>query len=357
MKKKLLLMLILILFLSACTFKFNAGTTNDSGFFASYDRGEKWVQKVELMNIGEGRSFFNNIRPTFLKVDPQDPQALYVGSVSNGLFYTFNKGNSWQKTLVGKGIVYDIAINPKDKCTIYAATGNKVYKTDDCMRHWQNIHIEGLPEQSIKAVAVDDYNDNKVYIGTSGGGLFKSYDYGNSWESIKWFKSTINKIMINPKNTAKVYVATSKNGIYKSDNEGIDWRNISQNITYKDSKGKTQVYAGVYNYLDLEFDYSLDDALIYANPYGLFYSANGGETWDYIKLLTKPKAVTIRSVAINPNNNKEIYYMTASTLYKSIDGGREWTTEKSPTLETAIDLLVDSENSNTLFMVARKIKN
>ncbi len=356
MKKTLVLLTISILFLSGCVLKFGTGISNDSGFYLSPDKGEQWVQKTEFMNIGEGRSFFNNDKPVFLKVDPQDPKALFIGSMSKGIFYSFDKGDSWQKTLSGKGVVHDLAIDPKDKCTIYAAVGNKVYKTEDCMRHWDNIHIEGLPEQSIKAVAVDGYNNNKVYIGTSGGGLFKSLDYGVSWESIKWFQSTINKIMINPNNTAQVYVATSKKGIYKSNNEGIDWFNVSGNITYKDSDGKVKIYESAYSYLDLEFDSSQEDALIYANPYGLFHSNDGGQNWDLIKLLTKPKAVTIRAVALNPKDNKEIYYMTSTTLYKTVDGGREWTTEKSPTTQRPVDLLVDVENADNLFMIAREVK-
>jgi photosystem II stability/assembly factor-like uncharacterized protein len=357
MKKTFVLLIISVLFLSACTFQIGTGISNDSGFYSSSDKGEQWVQKTEFMNIGEGRSFFSNSKPVFLKVDPQDPKTLYIGSLSKGIFYSFDKGTSWQRTLSGKGVVHDLAVDPKDKCTVYAAVGNKVYKTEDCLRSWKNIHIEGLPEQSIKAIAVDGYNNNKVYIGTSGGGLFKSLDYGMSWESIEWFKSTINKIMINPQNTAKVYVATSKRGIHKSNNEGIDWINISDNITYKNSRGKEEVYEGAYNYLDLEFSPLADDALLYANPYGLFSTTDSGQNWEHIKLLTKPGSVTIRSLASNPNNGKEIYYMTSTTLYKSIDGGREWTTKKPPSSKTPVDFVVDSENANNLFIIAREVKN
>jgi photosystem II stability/assembly factor-like uncharacterized protein len=358
MKKILLLLMIIpVLFLSACVLKFNAGSGSDSGFFLSQNKAEEWVQKVELMNIGEGRSFFNNAKVTFLKTDPQDPQALYVGSMANGVLYSFNKGESWQRTLTQKGVIHDLAVDPQDKCTIYVAAGNKVYKTKDCMRHWENIHIEGLPEQSIKAVAVDDYNNNKIYIGTSGGGLFKSYDYGVSWESIRWFNSTINKIMINPKDTAEVYVATSKKGLHKSNNEGINWINISDNITYRNERGDKVLYDGAYNYLDLEFDYSERSALIYANSYGLFYTDNGGQEWKHIKLLSQPQTVTIWAVAMNPNNNKEIYYATSATLYKSIDGGREWTTENLPSSKRPIDLLVDIQDGNNLFMIVREVKD
>lgn len=354
--KKRILLAILILSLSGCVINFGTGISSDAGFFVSENRGEEWIQKVEFLTIGERRSFFSSSKPVFLKADPQDPKALFIGSMSNGLFYSFDKGNSWQKTLQNKGVIHDVAIDPQDKCVIYVAAGNTVYKTTDCMRHWQNIHIEGLPEQSVKAIAVDAYNNNKVYIGTSGGGLFKSLDYGVSWESINWFKSTIEKIMINPKDTAKVYVATSQKGIYKSNNEGLDWFSVSNNILYKNEDGKKVKYDGVDDYFDMEFDLTQDDALVYSNAYGLFYTNNGGEEWSYIKLLTKPKTVTIRAVAFNPNNGNNLYYATPTTLYKSVDKGREWTTEKLPTTKIPVDISVDVENGDSLFMIAREIK-
>lgn len=352
--KKILTLFIIIpaLFLTGCVIKFNTGTSSDSGFYKTEDKGKKWEQSVELLNTGEGRSFFKNAQATFLRVDPEDPKALYMGSLEKGLFYTFNKAKGWQRTLTGKGVVYDLAIDPKNKCTLYTAVGNRVYKSDDCARNWYDIHLEGLPEQSIRAVAVDHYNNNKVYIGTSGGGIFKSFDFGGSWESIKRFKSSIKKIIINPKNTGKVYVATNSNGIFKSNDEGINWHSISNNIKDKDGKK----YKNVDSYRDIEFDYTENDAIIYANKYGLFYSNNGGNAWDYIKLLTPPSSVNIYAVAINPNNNQEIYYATATAFYKTSDGGKEWTTESLPTSKVPIDILVDSDNNNNIFMTVRKIK-
>jgi len=266
------------------------------------------------------------------------------------LIYSFNGANGWQRTLESKGIVYDLAIDFKDKCVLYAAVGNKLYKSVDCARHWKDIHLEGLPNQSINAVAVDAYNNNKVYIGTSGGGIFKSLDYGISWEAIKWFDNSIEKIMINPKNTAKVYVATIDKGIFKSDNEGISWYNISDNI--KDENDNK--YEGVNQYRDMEFDFSQADALIYANAYGLFTTNNGGNSWEYIKLLTPSSSVNIYCVALNPNDNKEIYYSTATALYFSLDGGREWATKNLPSSKTPVDIIVDIENGNNLFMALRK---
>jgi len=351
MSKKILFVILPVLLLtSACVIRLNTGTATDSGFFSSYDRGENWEQKVEFLKVGEGRSFFKTIQSTFLKVDPNDPRAFYIGTTEHGLIYSFNDANGWQRALESKGVVHDLAIDFKDKCVLYAAVGNKLYKSVDCARHWKDIHLEGLPNQSINAVAVDAYNNNKIYIGTSGGGIFKSLDYGISWEAIKWFDNSIEKIMINPKNTAKVYVATIDKGIFKSNDEGMSWYNISDNI--KDENDNK--YDGVNQYRDMEFDFTQADALIYANSYGLFTTNNGGNSWEYIKLLTPPGSVNIYCVALNPNNNEEIYYSTATALYSSLDGGREWATKNLPTSKIPADIIVDIENGSNLFMTLRK---
>ncbi|MCD4704454.1 hypothetical protein K8R66_00040, partial [bacterium] len=338
------------------------GTAFDSGFYASADQGENWLQQVELLNTGEGRAFFKTAQANFLKVDPQDPKALYLGTINDGLYYTFNKALGWQRTLSKKGVIYDLAVDPKDKCTLYVAVGNKIYKSIDCARSWEGVYLEGLPEQVIKTVAVDDYNNNKIYFGTSGGGIFKSVDYGNSWEAIKWLDSSVQRIIINPKDTRKIYAATLESGIYKSDNEGVSWKNITDVIKGDNPElggiavEKRRKYDNVDYYMDMELDLSQDDALIYANKYGIFHSETGGYSWRQLKLLTKPDTINIYAVAINPNDSKEIYYSTATAFVKSFDGGENWISKPLPTTKTPIDLLVDLDNKNNVFIVVKSLK-
>ncbi|MDD3284662.1 MAG: YCF48-related protein [Patescibacteria group bacterium] len=350
MKIKIRLALLMIpLFLTGCVINFNNGKTSiDSGFFVSFDKGKTWTQKTEFFTVGDDKVFFKTANVTFLKLDPKDPKAIYLGTVGDGLLYTFNSGNGWFKTLSGKGAINDIAIDPKDKCTLYVAVVNKIYKSDDCARNWDEVYVEGLPNQTINAVAVDYFNNNKVYFATSGGGLFKSTDYGKSWSSINWFNNPIKKIIINPKNSSKIYVATNTAGIFKSSDEGATWLNISDVIKDKNKD--------INSYRDLEIDLTKDDALLYANKYGLFYSADGGVSWKEYKLLTKPNAINIYSIAMNPNNAKEIYYTTAKALYKSSDGGDEWTNESLKTSKTPVDMMISPLDSNIIFIGVREIK-
>ncbi len=356
-KKALILftLFVSILVLSGCTINlgFDKKTSLDAGFFASYDKGEKWLQKSELLSVGGNRSFFKSAQAVFLKIDPKDPKTLYMGTIQNGLFYSYDKGNGWQRTLVGKGIIRDIAIDPKFNCTLYVAAGSNLYKSIDCSRRWWLIHIEG--GGIINSVAIDYSNNNKIYIGLNDGRILKSENSGVEWKTIAPIEKikTIKKILINPKDSQKIYVATDR-GIFKSENEGYEWKNISENIKDPNAKDKDTIAKGAHTYKDIVFDSTKDDAVFYANAYGLFYSEDGGNSWENIKLITKINT-PIYSIAVNPKNSSEIYYSTSKLFYKSIDFGRTWASKKTGSTKTIVDMLVDSENENNIFSAMRDV--
>ncbi len=351
-KIKILLLIVLSLVLTGCSLQLGKKKEGDSGVYVSYDRGETWVQKVEYLRVGPNRSFFKTGQSTFIKQDPNDPKAIYLGTLQDGLLYSFDGGNGWQKTLFGKGIVNDVAIDSKYRCTMYSAVSNKVYKSEDCGRNWKQIYVDGLPNQAVKSVLVDYVNTNKTYLATSDGRFYKSEDFGFSWKMIKSFDGQkIVKILMNSKNSSKIYVCTDKNGIFKTENEGTDWVSITDKIDLGDKK----INSSINEYKDFEFDLSKDDAFFYANKYGIFYSQDGGNTWSVIKLLTKPGSVNIYSIASNPTNPNEIYYTIPNKFYKSQDGGNTWVAKTLATKQIPVDMIVDSGNQNSIFMAVRLV--
>lgn len=352
-KIKILVLIIACFTVSGCTLKLGKSVSTDGGVYFSSDKGETWIQKVEYLNIGANRSFFKTAQSIFIKQDVNDPRAVYLGTLQDGLIYSFDGGHSWQKSLTGKGVIYDIALDGKNRCVYYVAVANKVYKTEDCSRNWQQIYTDEVKEQSIRSVVVDSYNNNKIYLATSDGRIIKSEDFGNAWKTIKTFtKVKVLKMITNSKDTRKLYVCTSSGGIFKSDNEGIDWVNIVDNIDVGEKNKKSSIF----DYQDFELDSSKEDAFLYASKYGIFYSQNGGANWNFIKLLTKPESVKIYSIAMNPKNPNEIYYATSKNFYKSFDGGRKWISKNIPSTKTPIDMLVDLGNPNNIFMAFRQIQ-
>jgi len=66
-------------------------------------------------------------------------------------------------------------------------------------------------------------------------------------------------------------------------------------------------------------------------------------------LLPAEENTIIRAIAVNPKNNKEIYYATNLTFFKSSDGGATWSNKKLPTSRSASDILIDYKNPNVIY--------
>ena len=124
------------------------------------------------------------------------------------------------------------------------STGGGVWKTEDGGSTWKNIS-DGYFGGSIGAVAVSEYDPNVIYIGggevtvrgnvSSGYGMYKSVDAGKTWSFVGLKKSKhIPRIRIHPKNPDIVYAAvlgdlyksTTERGVYKSTNGGKTWKKV-----------------------------------------------------------------------------------------------------------------------------------
>ncbi len=350
MKKLFLIILLIIPLLTlgaACDIKIGKKVTPGGGVFKSANQGNDWLTKSAIPMVGNDLSI-TNVNALNLVMDPQDHQALYLGTLENGLFYTYNGAEGWsQVSQLNKGKISAIMVDPADKCNIYAATGNKILKSIDCSRSWQEVYFETRVQQEITDLSIDAYNPKIIYAGTSVGDLLKSTDGGKSWATIERFKSAIERIVINYSDTRVIYIATHDKGIFKTVNGGTDWLNLEAGL-----KG----FPGGKEVIDLIQDKTQRDVLIAASKYGLLKTADGGTIWQAIELLTPPNGAVIYSLAIDPKNGNNIYYGTATTFYKSIDGGKNWVTKKLPTDKAASVLLVDFADSNVIYLGSKKLK-
>lgn len=345
-KKIKLVALVVVLFLvSGCTINFNTGSgtnsANNGGVFKSTNKGDSWQQKVLIPSTSSRPSSIGSIDVNVLVLDPSDSQAIYLGSAGNGLFYSYDDVASWQiaKSL-GKVSVQAVAIDHKDKCTIYAAVGNKLYQSDDCNRTWSQIYYDNDTGVAITSIAIDHFNTSALYIGTTRGEIIKSYDKGGSWQTVYRIDDEVREIAINPIDSRVVIVGSEDKGVFRSLDSGKNWQDL-ENIL--------EDYKEIKKFRDL--DISADNGMIYmATYYGLLKSNDNGTTWDTIELITPEKKASINAVAVNPNNYHEIYYVTNTTFYRSLDGGQSWTTKELPSNRAGWSLLVNSENPSEIYL-------
>ena len=87
---------------------------------------------------------------------------------------------------------------------------------------------------------------------------------------------------------------------------------------------------------------------------GVFYSTDDGITWETDKMSTVPdEDLYMEKILINPNNQNIVYALSRSTVYKSTDGGDNWTDTNAPPLannQLYRDLVFNQSDPNELFL-------
>lgn len=214
------------------------------------------------------------------------------------------------------------------------ATGGGVWKTDDYGINWRNVSDGFFNTPSIGAIQVYQQNPDIVYVGTGsdgirsnviiGKGVYKSIDAGENWQHIGLKNAgLIGAVEIHPENPDIVLVAAIGNpfkankerGVYKTTDGGESW---TQTLFIADTVGVA----------DIEFAPDNPD-IIYA------------AAWR-----TERKPWTIISGGENGG------------IYKSTDGGDSWTKKENglPSgIIGKIDLAVSKADPKRLYALVEAI--
>lgn len=314
---------------------------------------ENQIQNVKWTSLGPNNNPSGSGsgvgRVNCVRINPNTGD-LWVGSATGGAYKSVDNGTNWTAVantdFLSMG-VSDIAFSASNPNVIYLATGD----------------FDGT-------------------VGTAGNfysiGLIKSTDAGNTWKVTKLlyelngFK-TISKIYVNP-NNENIIVVTTSEGIFKSIDGGASWKS-NQNGNFADIEqmpGNTNILfastfsidgaGGIYKSIDEGSNWTKVDkindcvrinlAVTPANPNKVFalvgklsnsafhsirVSSNSGDT--FTELVNSGSAGNLMgwdnggdnkgqspydlAIAINPNNENEIY-VGGVNIWKSINGGYAW---------------------------------
>ena len=216
-----------------------------------------------------------------------------------------------------------------DPLTYYmGTTGGGLWKTSDAGQRWENISDGFFETGSVGAVAVSASDPNVVYCGMGehaprgvmtsyGDGVYKSTDAGKTWRKVGLSKTQhISRIVIHPKNPDIVYVA-AQGALYGPNEE----RGIYKSIDGGDSWEKVLFVNTLTGCSELSMDPSTPEVL---------YAA----MWHHQR---KPNIV----ISGGPG----------SGLYKSVDGGENWFEihEGLPEEKGKMAIAVSPANSNKVY--------
>lgn len=232
--------------------------------------------------------------------------------------------NTGQPT--GMGRINALAFHPKDSNTIYAgAPAGGLWVSHDYGKTWKN-NTDTLPTLGVSSIAIDPKNSDTIYIGTgdrdasdaAGLGVMWSRDGGKTWlpRNTGMGSLTVARLLINPKNTA-ILIAATNNGIYRTTNYGANW---------------SQVISGYYK--ELVFGAGSPNTM-FASLNGLFYkSADNGASWSLTTTGLPSSGVSRGVIAVTPADTNYVYFLETSGsvfqgMYRSTDKGISFTTRST----------------------------
>ena len=224
----------------------------------------------------------------------------------------------------GNGRVNYVAQHPGNPNIIYIASpSGGIWKTTDGGNTW-NTTYDQMTRLGTSCIAIHPDNPDLVFIGTGDKdawntkafGIIKSNDAGQTWvngglnNGVNY--NNINKILINPLNP-QVMLASTPYRIYRTNDGGANW---------------TQVYYGNSNDIRC-MEYKPDDTTtIYCGGAMFLKSTDGG--FSFVENTTLPHDTTRLEIGVSPII--VIMFMSASAnndtyggLYRSTDSGNSFT--------------------------------
>jgi len=164
-----------------------------------------------------------------IAVSESDPNVIYIGYATGGVFKSENNGTTFVPVFetYGTASIGDIAIHPANPNIVYIGTGEAnnrqtttfgdgIYKTTDGGKTFTNV---GLKEtQSIARIVIDPRSPDTVYVASPGHlfgpnaerGVYKTIDGGKTWNKIKYIDeyTGFTDIVMDPANDKILYAAS-----------------------------------------------------------------------------------------------------------------------------------------------------
>ena len=310
------------------------------------------------------------------------PNVFYIGVNNGGVWKTNDYGHTWKPIFDAQntGSVGDVVVAPSNPDVIYVGSGegiqrpdlsvgNGVYKSVDAGKTWVNLGLGDA--QQIGGIAVDAKNENRVFVAALGHpygpnkerGVYRSLDGGKNFKQVLYLNENAGAIQvsIDPVNPQVIYADIwaarqgpwengawngKESGLFKSTDGGDTWRRLTKGLptTTEDGLGRIGFTIAPSNPNRL---YATVDA---EKNGGIYRSDDAGESWY---LLTSDPRLWGRGsdfaeVKADPQN-ADIVYSANVVMWKSVDGGKNWTGIKgAPGGDDYHRIWINPNNSNIM---------
>lgn len=270
--------------------------------------------------------------------------------------------------VVMSGRVVDIQPDPQDPYSFYVAyaTGG-LWKTENNGMRFTPI-FEGQSAIALGAIAVDPRNSDVIWAGTgeansarshyAGTGIFKTTDAGKTWQCMGLKDSHhIGRVLVNPRNSNHVFVAAmghlysenTQRGVFVTKDGGKTWKKTlyinpttgAIDITF-DPTNPNVLYAAMWE--KTRQAWNIDES---GPNSGIYKSVDGGENWTQLEGFPSGTHIGRIGLAVSPSNPSVLYALLDNQAPKPEEeqfGDTKISKRKLPTMTKAEVLaLTDGE--------------
>jgi len=304
-----------------------------------------------------------------------DPNIVYVGTASGGVWKTTNNGTTWEPVFDKEAVstIGDVAIAPSDPSVVWVGTGEPnnrqssswgdgIYKSLDAGKTWKRMGLGAT--HHIARIVIHPKNPDVVYVAAQGHlwganpdrGVYKSSDGGKTWSQVLKINDDtgVTDIAMDPQSPDILYAAAYErrrtpfgfNGggpgsaIYKTTDGGATWKKLTKGLPYENGGDTGRIGLDVYR---------KDPNIVYAEIQhekgGTFRSEDKGETWKRMGE-TDPRPSYYSQIRVDPNNDLRIWELGAQ-MYYSEDGGKTFATQRVRGIHGDFHAMwIDPANSN-----------
>jgi len=304
-----------------------------------------------------------------------NPNIVYVGTASGGVWKTTNNGTTWEPVFDKEGVstIGDIAIAPSDPSIVWVGSGEPnnrqssswgdgIYKSIDAGKTWKNLGLERT--HHIGRIVIHPKNPDIVYVAAQGHlwgpnperGVYKTTDGGKTWSLVLKINDDtgVSDIAMDPESPDILYAAAYErrrtpfgfdgggpdSAIYKTTDGGANWKKLTKGLPWENGGDTGRIGLDIYRQ-----DPNIVYAEIQHEKGGTFRSEDKGETWKRMGE-TDPRPSYYSQIRVDPNNDLRIWELGAQ-MYYSEDGGKTFATQRVHGIHGDFHAIwIDPANSN-----------
>jgi photosystem II stability/assembly factor-like uncharacterized protein len=276
-------------------------------------------------------------RMNSIAIDPANPQHLYAGAASGGVWVTTDGGTNWSPRAQGLPLITisSVVVDPTNGNVVFAATGDAdgfvtpsvgVYKSTDGGSTWSatGLSFPIIPQNFIRKLAIDPGNGANLYAATSDG-IYYTRNAGANWTRVlPTGLFDIHDVKLRPGNAATVYAVARGGRFLRSIDSGATWQAITSGLP--DPNNISRAFLAV-TAANSQAVFIMDGAV--ANTLdGIYRSTDGGNSFapmpsDGAKAEFGSAAFYNMAIAVSPTSANEVY-IGGFTVVRTPDGGATW---------------------------------